>query len=85
MRSPKHEEGILMLSSRSSFDITSKIFLRLLFFNFIPKSGKASKEVLESIEGNVLKGGGVYEKNGITNETTHAILVAKQVGEAKTF
>ena len=68
-----------MLSSRSSFEITSKIFLRLLFF--FPKSGKASKEVLESIEGNVLKGGGVYEKNGITNETTHAILVAKQVGE----
>ena len=56
-----------------------------LIFLIFTKSGKASKEVLESIEGNVLKGGGVYEKNGITNETTHAILVAKQVGETKTF
>ena len=73
-----------MLSSRSIFEIASKIFFRLIFF-ILTKSGKASKEVLESIEGNVLKGGGVYEKNGITNETTHAILVAKQVSETKTF
>ena len=26
----------------------------------------------------MLKGGGVFEKNGITNETTHAILVGQQ-------
>lgn len=44
--------------------------------------GTPSADVLQQIEDSVRNGGGIFEKSGITNETTHAILVDQQVGRA---
>jgi len=41
--------------------------------------GTPSPEVLQQIEESVKNGGGIFEKGGVTNETTHAILVDHQV------